>query len=63
VARIDLSNGNVKAALDLIFPVATCPLTNAAHHALYLRNGSRAKTLFGPEFSLSGEDVSHAQQS
>jgi hypothetical protein len=61
--HIDLSNGNVKAALDLIFPAATCPLTNAAHHALYLRNGSRAETLFGPQFALTGDDVSHAQQS
>jgi hypothetical protein len=61
--RIDLSNGNVKAALDLIFPVGTCPLTNAAHHALYLRNGSRVETLFGPGVSVTSEDVSTAQVS
>jgi hypothetical protein len=63
VTRIDLSNGNVKAALDLVFPSGTAPLTNAAMHALYLRNGSRAETLFGPESYVSGVDVAHAQQS
>lgn len=61
--RIDLSNGNVKAALDLIFPSGSSPLTNAALHALYLRNGSRAETLFGVGTVVTGADVSAAQQS
>lgn len=60
---IDLSNSNVKAALDLIFPAGATPTTNAAIHALYTRNGSRAETLFGAGASVSAADIAQAHVS
>ena len=55
--RIDLTNGNIKAALDLMFPTGTCPLTHAAMHALYTRNGSRAEQLFGAGTIITIDDL------
>jgi hypothetical protein len=57
---VDLSNGNVQGALNLIFPQATCPTTYANLRALYTRPGSRAETLFGAGVSVSGADVGAA---
>lgn len=61
--HIDLSNGNVKAALDLIFPTATTPATFAALHALYTRSGSRMETLFGAGTYVGYLELSAASRS
>lgn len=62
-AHVDLSNGNIQAALSLIFPSASCPNTYAAIQALYTRNGSRAETLFGAGTVIQPSDIGIARQS
>lgn len=57
---VDLSNGNVQAALTLIFPQASCPTTFAAVQALYTRPGSRAESLFGAGAVVQSVDISLA---
>lgn len=58
--NVAVASPNVQAMIGNVFPVETCPKTNAAMTAAFTRVASRAEILFGPGSELTAQEIGTA---